>query len=662
MLESFSEFKFFHSFRLPISEISDVRFLMDSLDEFVEGEYVDDAKLIDISLTGLSFSSKEKVSVGTVVNFSLHFKKVNLDLSGKVVRSFTGDMKEETLVYGVELDEEPKIKRFLELYIYSLNHENIRDSFIDLALTENYATSYEGFEMFSLLLSLFKDMVKFGTKEEFVKTMLEEVIRILNARRGTVFLINPETNELEANVAIGMEKDSLHFDYRLGVAGSVFTSGLPLNINTQSECSRFFNKFDKQTGFETRSIICHPIFNREDKVIGVIEILNKRNEELFTIDDEKAMRIISLVFSCIYYNYNPITEGSQIRRFSTPFNREYALVGKSDVANYLRESIVKLKDLEIPVLITGGPGSGKRLLAKVIHYEGNRGLNPFHIINCSGRNEEHLKVELFGDDEHQCCFEVAQRGTIVLNQIHFLPFEMQEKLVKMINAGGLPGSNMTIDARIICTSSKDIKKMAHDGEFNQELFEYLSQANIMIKSLRSRIEDMEDLVYYLLKTECTRQGMHSKELSPSIMDKFSDYDWPGNIQELRTVISQAVLYNSKNHIISDCSSFFTGKAHPFSSMFEGIPHVLNSKISLKDRMLLIERQIIMAEIKNNNGNKSKTAKEMGISREALRKKLIQSENVQNLLNDKTPEDNKSNVTSLDDMRKKKEKEDLKKAA
>ena len=113
--------------------------------------------------------------------------------------------------------------------------DRLKDCLIQSALRERYTDASEGFEMFSLLLSLFKDITYFGDKDGFLETMLEEVVRILNAQRASIFLINPETNELEAACALGVDKNDLKFDYRLGIAGSVFTTGVALNIDTRND-------------------------------------------------------------------------------------------------------------------------------------------------------------------------------------------------------------------------------------------------------------------------------------------------------------------------------------------------------------------------------------------------------------------------------------------
>lgn len=485
--------------------------------------------------------------------------------------------------------------------------------------------------MFSLLLSLFKDITHFGDKEGFLDSMLEEVIRILNAQRSSIFLINPDTNELEAVAALGLDKTGLKFDYRLGIAGSVFTTGVALNICTESDDSRFNNAFDEKNGFETKSIICYPIHNREDKIIGVIEVINKRNEDRFTIEDEKTMKVLALVFSSVFHSFNPISTTSKIRRFSAPYDRQYAIIGNTPGIKSMRNSISKLKDLDSPVLISGEKGVGKGLYATVLHYEGKRGLHEVTTVDCKLKDLKRLEAMLFGPNEEECVFTKTQGGTVVLRHIEDLSFEWQERLFEQIVNKGIQGGIVSFDCRIMATSVKDLAIMTDEGGFYRDLYEYMSQAQINLEPLRRREDDIEMLVEYFLKIECKRQGLLLKSFSKKVMDQIKQYDWPGNIYELKKCVERAVLYHPKSHIISDIE--ISDGVAPLvdismkQKQFGQIDHVTDFTLPLKDRLALVERQMILEEIKRNFGNKSKAAKEMGISREALRKKLIFSQEI-----------------------------------
>ncbi len=644
MLASFSEFKFYQSFRIPVEKADNLRFLVEKEAVVGGNEYIEDAVLLDVSLTGLGFRTNERLSVGTELVISLQFKKYHLDLTGRVVRAFCNAIDDDDIVYGIEIDEEAKINKFLQQFVLSFSSERLKDCLIDSALKERYTKASDGFEMFSLLLSIFKDITHFGDREGFLENMLEEVVRVMNANRSSVFLINPDSNELEAVAALGVKKEELKFDYRLGIAGSVFTTGVALNIDTISDKSRFNDFFDKMYQYETKSIICHPIHNREDKIIGVIEVINKRNEDRFTVEDEKTMKVLALVFSSVFHKYNPMSDSSQIRRFSSPHDRKFALIGRTPHLGSLRNSIIKLKDLDEPVLIHGEHGVGKSLYAQILHAEGQRGLKEFETVDCNTKNFDSIARQLWGEPNESKLVK-CQGGTLILHEVCSLSMAYQEHLYEVLSTRQIPTApHISLDVRIIATSSKDLGQMVDDGLFDRDLYEFLSKAFVYVEPLRRRMDDIELLAEYFLKIECKKQGLLLKSFAPKMIDRMRDYDWPANVKELKTMVERSVLYNPKAHIISEVE--LESAASPLvdksvkQRMFGDLPFVSDFHISLKDRVAVVEREMIIAEIKRCNGNKSKAAKEMGISREALRKKLLMSREVLDNLEDQYPDQKK----------------------
>lgn len=635
MLTSFSEFKYYQSFRVPVESRDDVQFLVEFENENGRFEFVEKVKLMDVSMTGLGFTTQFALPVGSTLRCSLQFKRLRFDFGANVVRAFhnVNSPEAESMNYGAELDTEDygNMKRFIEQYIQSLPPERLKDSLIQLALTQHYASEKEGFEMFSLLLSLFKDITQFGNKEKFVESMLEEIVRILNGQRASIFLINTETNELEAVAALGIEKELLKFDYRKGIAGSVFTTGVSLNIDTKTDKVRFSEDMDQKTGFDTRSIICSPITNREDKIIGVIEVLNKRNEDRFTVEDEKTMKVLALILSSVFHHYSPMSEKSLIRRFSTPYDREYAWIGRSPQTSEIRKAIVRLKDIDSPLMVAGEPGTGKKLFARIVHNEGKRGLAPYFVISCKGVDEATLTKEIFGGEGHKSKLEDCIGGTIVFDEISFMPVHMQMKLIKVLNDRRLPGSDISLDVRAIFTTSKNVKQLIEEeGSFNPELYNYMCSSEVNIEPLRKRPLDIEDMLSACLRKECRKQGLLLKDFSDVVKDQLVNYAWPGNVSELEKAVEKAVLYNPKAHIITDLgnkSSPIIDVSKTANCLLENIPHADDPAIPLKDRVALVEREMILAEIKRHKGNKSKAATAMGISREALRKKMLMSDDI-----------------------------------
>jgi two-component system response regulator HydG len=348
------------------------------------------------------------------------------------------------------------------------------------------------------------------------------------------------------------------------------------------------------------------------------------------------MKVLALIFSSVFYNFTPMSERSMIRRFSAPMDRKNAFIGRVPHVASLRSTIVKLKDIDAPVLIYGESGVGKSLYSKIIHCEGQRGLKSFEIVHCEEREMNKLESELFGPDESVCKLIRCLGGTVQLHEVWALPKPMQAKLVEVLKNRHIPDTKYSVDVRIIATTTRDLSELVSKGEFNRELFELLSKAIVHIEPIRRRMDDLEMLIDYFLKMECKKQGLLLKNFAPKLIEKLKKYDWPGNVKELKQCVERAVLYNPKAHVITDID--FQDSASPLvdlavkKRMFGDLPFVADHNIPLKDRMAIVEREMIHAEIRRSNGNKSKAAKEMGISREALRKKLIISTEILKNLN------------------------------
>ena len=175
----------------------------------------------------------------------------------------------------------------------------------------------------------------------------------------------------------------------------------------------------------------------------------------------------------------------------------------------------------------------------------------------------------------------------------------------------------------MASTSEDLTQKSEEGLFDSEFLEMLSESFISIDPLRRRASDIPALTEYFLKVECKKQGLLLKSISPRVVTQLQNYDRPGNIMELKRCVERAILYNPKSHVITDLD--LENSAIPLVDLnhkrrqFGELPFVSDFSIPLKDRLSIVEREMIISEIKRNNGNKSKAAKEMGISREALRK-------------------------------------------
>lgn len=218
----------------------------------------------------------------------------------------------------------------------------------------------------------------------------------------------------------------------------------------------------------------------------------------------------------------------------------------------------------------------------------------------------------------------------MFDEVSALPLHLQSRLIETLKEGRVEGSKLALHVRAIFTSVHNIGSLVKKGEFNQQLADYVTTSEFHIEPLAKRKQDVEDLLSYFLRKECRKQGLLLKEFSDDVKKQLVEYDWPGNVQELKGAVAKAVLYNPKAHIIESLDKGPTPIINPKNQALSGldeIPMAKDSDVPLKERMALIEREVILTEIKRHNGNKSKAAKSMGISREALRKKLLQSDEI-----------------------------------
>jgi len=302
-----------------------------------------------------------------------------------------------------------------------------------------------------------------------------------------------------------------------------------------------------------------------------------------------------------------------------------SIVGKSAVMREVFELIKRASPSDSTILISGESGTGKELVAKAIHYNSARAEAPFIKMNCAALPEGLIESELFGHEKGAFTgairstrgrFELADGGTLLLDEISEIPPALQAKLLRVLQEKEFErigsGQTIRVDVRVIATSNRDLKSEVSNGNFRDDLFYRLNVIPIDLPPLRQRLEDIPLLMDHFLDKFCQKIGLPTKSLSEKAGQILLSYSWPGNVRELENLIERAVVISKNQELkISDFP--------PEISAGISIP----AKTSMDVGMSIgeAEKILILKTLKAHGGNKSKAADVLGISARTLRNKL-----------------------------------------
>ncbi|MEJ2053154.1 MAG: sigma-54 dependent transcriptional regulator [Calditrichaceae bacterium] len=305
------------------------------------------------------------------------------------------------------------------------------------------------------------------------------------------------------------------------------------------------------------------------------------------------------------------------------------LIGNSPPMLRVLKLVKKVVDTPTTVLLLGETGTGKELLAKIIHYNSSRRNQAFVIQNCGAIPDTLLQSELFGHvkgsftgaiKDKEGLFELADKGTIFLDEIGDTSPALQLGLLRVLQEGEIKtvGSNMTkkVNVRVIAATNRNLEEDVKAGRFREDLYYRLCVFPIILPPLRERRSDIPDLVYFFLDKYTGRIGKKIKGVDKKVMQTLNGARFPGNIRELENEIERLVTMADNNSVITE---------EILSPRFREIENFQNSLITtngnLKQSIEMLERKMITDALKNTNGNILRSARELGVSRVGLHKML-----------------------------------------
>ena len=293
--------------------------------------------------------------------------------------------------------------------------------------------------------------------------------------------------------------------------------------------------------------------------------------------------------------------------------------------------IEALADTAATVLIAGESGTGKELVARALHVDSKRADGPFVAVNCGAFAENLLESELFGHEKgsftgavgtYKGAFERADGGTLFLDEIGDAPASVQVKLLRALEekevrrVGGR--EVFKVNVRLVSATNKDLEKMVREGSFREDLFYRLNVVTLRVPPLRERREDIRHMADRFLARAAAENGKHIASVRPDFYAALEAYDWPGNVRQLRNAVESAVLLSPGGVLTADSVALPGAPGRP--SADAGRPP---DALALPDGMTLeqLERLVLETRLQQNNGNRTLTADQLGLSRRTIQRKI-----------------------------------------
>jgi len=450
--------------------------------------------------------------------------------------------------------------------------------------------------------------------------------KVAGAEGSSVLLLDSRRKKLIFKAAVGQRADVLleeEFDSHLGIAGKVVTSGKAMRVADVSKNDDFYPGVDSKVGFQTRNLLCAPLVH-QGQIIGVVEVLNRRNGNPFTEADLRLLEVFANLAAIGAVNaqrYESLKRENQSWRQAAGGSNE--IIGSSAALQDVMRLCQRVAPSAATVLLLGESGTGKELIARAIHQLSPRRDKPFVAINCAALPEGLLESELFGHEKGSFTgatsrklgrFELADEGTLFLDEIGDLSGAIQIKLLRVLQEKEFVrvGGTRTIatDVRIIAATNRDLKQAMQENRFREDLYYRLNVFPIEIAPLRDRREDIPALVEYFTTKVSDELKVPRPVVSDQALALLVAYNWPGNIRELRNVIERAVLLTEEGRITErHLPRELTGEA----------PSRVN--VPVGNTLWDYERTLIVNALQQTDWNQSQAARALGISRDNLRYRI-----------------------------------------
>ncbi len=484
----------------------------------------------------------------------------------------------------------------------------------------------------ALIARIARELADAQELQRTLGTVLDWLSAEIGLRRGVITLINEEGTEIQADITGSdipeSQSERMSYQPEEGITGRVFSSGEPVYLPRLDENQEFLDRAGLRKNLDQSRIafFCVPITYRET-VIGTLSA----DKDIAQITDHQAEQSFVMEVGHLlapFVQRRRLEEQLEVFQHARePQGLFRKLIGRSPQIEEIQRLVVKVADASTTILIGGETGTGKGVVAELIHEMSPRKDHPFLEVNCGAIPEHLVESELFGHEKgaftgathrRTGVLERAGAGTVFLDEIGELPLTAQTRLLRVLQSREYErvGGNETLRcaARIIAASNRDLEQAVTDGSFRSDLYYRVNVFPIHMPPLRERGKaDIMLLAEHFAQRFAQDQGKHIERMDTPCIDMLTAYHWPGNVRELENVIERAVLLTD--------GSVLHGHDLPPSLQMNRYTEHQESHNDFNTRVRNYEIELITEALKETNGNQTKAAENLGITKRMIQYKI-----------------------------------------
>ncbi len=493
-------------------------------------------------------------------------------------------------------------------------------------------------------ITVLKEITTAVVRERNVRKLLEDVLEILERSmgmlRGTFTLLEGDELRIEASTRqLNAEERALgRYHIGEGVTGLVAKTGQAEVVEDVRKDRRFLNRTKARNPEDALSFICVPLIHR-GQIVGTLSVDRDLHNVETSLDQDVAL--LEIIAGIIGEAASVCREECAERDTLVDENRRLRdmlstnpgrIIGNSPSMRVVYEQIQQVAPSEATVLIRGGSGTGKELVARAIQGLSGRKDKPFVVLNCAALPEALVESELFGHEKGAFTdarerrigrAEAANGGTLFLDEIGDLSIPVQVKLLRFLQERTFSrvGSNEELhsDVRFIAATSRNLEELMEKKLFREDLYYRLSVFPIALPALAERKEDILLLAEHFLQRMNAKYGKSIAHVSTPALSMLQAYDWPGNVRELENCIERAVL-TTKDDTIHGYNLPPSLQVEEFAEN----PFDPGAKMTLDDQVAAFEKRVLTETLKRHNGNRSAAGRELGVSPRMMNYRMIRA--------------------------------------